>query len=145
METSPRPDWPPHTARQVRLTCIDDRLGSGPFTQEYGTAYEVRLAGGALALTDGRRDVVMRELLVPKALGPLETVWLEVHLACGAVGLAGHHFDSPEAEQRGLAAILEAAAQAVQAAVPDVVVRTRMATPTGDSVAGWPPPTDTAT
>jgi len=128
--------WPPHAARQVRLTCIDDRLSSAPFVARHGPAYEVRLAGGALALTDERRDVAIREILVPKALGPLETVWLEMHLACGAVDLAGYRFSALEEERQGLLAILRRAEIVVRDAVPGVMIRTRLVTPTGDDAPG---------
>lgn len=132
------PAWPAHAASQVRLTCIDDRLLSGPFATQHGSAFEVRLAGGALSLTDDRRDTALRELLVPKALGPLDTVWLEMHLACGAVGLAGYHFASLTDELDGLRGILREAEAVVRNAIPGVMIRTRVVTPTGEDHEGRP-------
>jgi carbonic anhydrase len=126
--------WPPHTARQVRLTCIDDRLTSAVFARQHGVAFEVRLAGGALALTDDRQEFALKELLVPAALGPLDTVFLEVHLACGAVSLAGHHFEQRDAERAFLAAVLDEAVRVVHRAAPSLTVHTRLVAPTGDAL-----------
>ncbi len=117
-------------ARAVVLSCIDYRFVEARenFIREQGLlgdADVISLAGGSLATTDERHELVIREIQIARDLHGIEEVHLLDHVDCGAFTIAFGkiHEQSTSAEIERHAPVMIEARRRIAGALPGVVVR----------------------
>lgn len=135
---------PPHTAKNVFFSCMDDRLvaAHGQFVEEIGPSFCPTIAGGGLALVDPEQhQIALNQIRAAYKINQVTSVYIESHLDCGAYRLAGYAFENEADETDKLysdlevakAGVFEALAQA-GAAPADIDVIVRVVDPTGQLV-----------
>ena len=136
--TTPPPTGPiPAKADTFLVSCIDPRVTDDTTfhfaalgrTDRYS---EMRIAGGALALVDGNRpnwqSAVWENLAASRQLHGIRNVTLLNHRDCGAFDIWAWRrlADDPADEQRVHVEVLNAAADAIRARYPDLLIEIKL-------------------
>jgi carbonic anhydrase len=112
---------PPHTAKAIVVTCMDERLEPAISALIHGLpggAFHVALAGGGAAFTwESDQAVALKQVVAAYKINHIHDVYLQSHTNCGAYGLAGITFSTEIEEAERLYSDLDAAAHTVQQAL----------------------------
>lgn len=112
---------PPHTAKSIVFTCMDERLEAALnvfiHNLEGGAFHAAMAGGGAVFSTEPDRTVALKQVVAAYKINRISNIYLQSHLDCGAYALAGVTFSTPDAEIARLYADLDTAYQQVNTAL----------------------------